>query len=111
MRKSKSSLREKILLSLLHGLAFGCAITSRQQNIVLKSFAKIWESSPQKISNEVRNLKRSDLIKKIYKTKDGNYQIELTEKGKLEALQYEILKKLEIKEKNWDFTNFKKVFL
>ncbi|MEK7562430.1 MAG: hypothetical protein AAB509_02005, partial [Patescibacteria group bacterium] len=65
--KLDSDLKEKILLSLLAGVAFGCAVTPNQQNKVLKSFAKIWRSSAKKVSNEVRNLKRSDLIKKIIK--------------------------------------------
>jgi len=98
----KSSLKEKILLALLHGIAFGCAYTPRQQNRILKSFAKIWDSSPKKISREVRNLKKSVLIKKITKIKGGGYQIELTEKGKIKAIEYDILRKLEVKDKNWD---------
>lgn len=99
---SDSSLKEKILLSLLAGVAFGCAVTPSQQNRVLKSFAKIWKSSAKKVSNEVRNLKRSDLIKKIIKTKDGEYQIELTEKGKLKAVEYGLLRRLKIEDKKWD---------
>lgn len=102
MRSSKLNLKEKILLSLLAGIAFGCALTPRRQNRVLKSFAKIWGGSAKQISNELRNLKRSDLIKAITKTKDGKYNIELTEKGKIKAIEYSLLRKLKIKNKKWD---------
>jgi len=100
--KSKPPLKEKSLLSLLAGIAFGCAVTPSQQSRVLRYFAKIWESSAKQISKEVRNLKRSDLIKKIVKTKSGEYKIELTEKGKLKAIEYNFLRKLKIKDKKWD---------
>jgi DNA-binding transcriptional regulator PaaX len=99
---SNTDLKEKILLSLLAGIAFGCAVTPSQQNRVLRDFAKIWKSSTGQVSNEVRNLKRSNLIKKITKTKDGKYNIELTEKGKLKAIEYSLLKRLKIKDKKWD---------
>jgi len=97
-----SDLKEKILLSLMAGVALGCAYTPSQQNRVLKSFVKIWGSSPARISSEIRNLKRSKLIKKIIRTKKGEYVIELTEKGRLKAIEYNILKRLEIKDKKWD---------
>jgi DNA-binding transcriptional regulator PaaX len=102
MRKSNSGLREKILLSLLHGIAFGCAVTPSQQNRVLRDFAKIWGASSKQVSNEIRNLDRTELIKKIYKTKDRNYQIELTEKGKLKAVECNLIRRLKIKDKKWD---------
>jgi len=98
----RNSLKGKILLSLLAGIAFGCSITPSQQNRVLGSFAKIWGSSNKKISHELKNLNRTNLIKKIIKTKEGNYNIELTEKGKIKALEYYFLRELEIKDKKWD---------
>jgi len=97
-----SDLKEKILLSLLAGVALGCAVTPSQQNRVFRSLAKIWGSSSKKVSGEIRNLKRTKLIKKITKTGESNYSIELTEKGKMEALEYYFLRKLEIKDKKWD---------
>jgi DNA-binding transcriptional regulator PaaX len=97
-----ADLKEKILLSLLAGIAFGCSITPQQQSRVLKDFAKIWKSSPKKLSNEIRNLKKSELIKKVTKTKGGNYNLELTEKGKQKAREYAMLKQLKVKNKNWD---------
>lgn len=100
--KSNPDLKEKILLSLLAGIAFGCAVTPNQQNRVLRDFARIWQSSAKQVSNEVRNLKRSELIKKITKTKDGKYNIELTKKGKLKAIEYDLLRRLKIKDKKWD---------
>lgn len=102
MRNSDSDLKEKILLSLLAGLALLCARTPRQQNMVLREFAKIWRTSKKKVSVEMRNLSRTKLIRKIAKTKEGNYKIELTEKGRLKALEYYFLKQLKIKDKTWD---------
>jgi len=97
-----NSLKEKILLSLLAGIAFGCSITPSQQNRVLKSFAKIWRTSNKKISHELKNLNRTNLVEKITKTKEGDYNIELTEKGRMKALEYYFLRRLEIKDKKWD---------
>jgi len=98
----ENSLKEKILLSLLAGVAFCCSITPNQQSRVLRSFAKIWRTSNKKISREFKNLNRTNLVKKITKTKEGDYNIELTEKGRLKALEYYFLRQLEIKEKKWD---------
>lgn len=98
-----TDLKEKILLSFLAGVALGCAYTPTQQNKVLRYFAKIWGSSNKKVSSEIRNLQKSELIiKKIIKTGEGNYNIELTEKGKMRAMEYCLLRKLEIKDKKWD---------
>jgi DNA-binding transcriptional regulator PaaX len=95
-------LKEKILLSLWGGVALGLAYTSQQQGRVLREFAKIWGSSHIAVSKEIRNLKKSDLIKKVFKKDNGEYVIELTEKGRLKAMEYQLLKNLEIKNKKWD---------
>ncbi len=97
-----SDLKEKILLSLLAGIAFGCAVTPSQQNRVLKSFAKIWGTNNKEISKELRTLKRNQLIKKIIRKDESTYNLELTEKGKLKALDYYFFRKLKIKDKKWD---------
>ena len=97
------SLKEKILLSLLAGLSFGCAITPKQQSRVLKSLGRIWGISDSKeISKELRALKKNQLIKKIIKKGNSEYVLELTEKGKMKAIEYYFFKKLKIKNKKWD---------
>lgn len=102
MKKSKPDLKGKILLSLLHGVAFGFAYTPAKQHMVLKSLAEVWDSAPSQVSKEVRNLKRAKLIEKISKEGENLYNIELTEKGKLAALEYFLIKQLRIKNKKWD---------
>jgi len=102
MKNLGLDLKGKILLSLLAGIAFGCATIPNQQNRILRSFTKIWGGSNKKISNEIRNLKRTNLIRKITKMENGTYAIELTEKGRLKALEYYFLKKLKIKDQKWD---------
>jgi DNA-binding transcriptional regulator PaaX len=96
-----SDLKEKILLSLLGGIALGCATSPRQQSRVLRDLGKIWSSPNKKISSTLSNLKRDSLVKKIA-LKDGDYILELTEKGKLKAAEYFLLQKLTIKDKKWD---------
>jgi len=98
----RNDLRRKILLSLLAGIAFGFSFTPSQQSRVLKSFAKIWRSSNKKISGELKNLKRTNLIKNTIKNEKGKYNIELTEKGRMRALEYYFLRELKIKDKKWD---------
>ena len=98
-----SDLKEKILLSLLAGVAFGCTISSRKQNKILKEFGKIWGVSNNKqISKELKNLKKDKLIKKIVKKGESTYDLELTEKGKLMAMECKLLSELKIKNKKWD---------
>lgn len=96
------SLKEKILLSLLAGVAFGCAVTPRKQWYVLKTVGEIWSNlDNNKLGREIGNLNRSKLIEKII-VKNGITTIELTKKGKLRATEYYFLKNLKIKDKKWD---------
>jgi DNA-binding transcriptional regulator PaaX len=95
------SLKQKILLSLLAGVAFGCAITPKRQWRVLETIGEIWSDSDNKLGKEINNLNRSKLIKKIT-AKDGTSTIKLTEKGKLLATEYCFLKNLKIRDKKWD---------
>jgi len=97
-----SELKEKILFSLLAGIAYGFSVTPRQKRGVIKDFAKIWKCSDKKASDEVRNLAKAGLIKKIIQTGDGSYRIELTEKGKFRATEYQLIRKLRIKDEVWD---------
>src|SRR3989344_2239285 len=95
------SIKEKILLSLLLGAAFGCAITPRRQWHVVKSIGGLWDNSDNyKLSAEMNKLRRLNLIKKL--KKNNKIIIKgLTQKGKLKALDY-YFDNLRIGNKNWD---------
>ena len=96
-----SNLGEKILLLLLGGVAFGCSLTPRRQRYVVRTVIKEWKKlSQKKISNEVKYLYRSKLIKRV-ENKDGTAAILLTDRGKLRALTY-YFRNMKIEEKNWD---------
>jgi len=96
-----NNLGEKILLSLLAGISFGCSITPRRQWHVLKTTAMLWDDPDRKnLGSGIRNLNRLKLIRKIKNT-DGTCKVELTEKGKFRALNY-YFKNIKIKEKKWD---------
>ncbi|MFH1967800.1 MAG: hypothetical protein ABIJ84_00245 [bacterium] len=95
-----SKLKEKILLSLLLGVAFGCAITPRRQWYVAKSIGKLWDESDNgKISEAMRDLNKLNLVKKL--KKKGVVIAGLTKKGKLKALDY-YFDNFKIENRNWD---------
>ena len=96
------NLTEKILLSLLAGVAFGCSITPKRQWYVMKTTAKLWSDLNEKnLGHGIRDLNKSKLIRKI-KNKDGTYVLELTDKGKFKAFNY-YFKNIKIKERKWDY--------
>ena len=96
-----ASLKEKILLSLLLGVAFGCTTTPRRQWYIVKSIGKLWdESDNYKLNQEMKELHRLKLIKKL-KKKDGIIIKGLTKKGKLRALDY-YFDNLVVTNKKWD---------
>lgn len=92
--------KEKILLLLLGGLAFGCAYTSRRQNMVLKTIAGEWKKFDKKELREgIRDLCRYDFINKD--NKGGFINLGLTKKGKLKALNIQ-LENIKNKKEKWD---------
>ena len=96
-----SSIKQKILLLLLGGLAFGYSITPQRRWKVLKEIASAWkEIDREKLRKEIRNLYRSKMVKQK-ENPDGSYTIVLTEKGKMKALTYHF-EKMRIKDKKWD---------
>jgi len=93
--------REKILLLLLGGLAFGCSYTASRQFRVLKTISKEWKKIDKKELREgINYLYRLEFIEKR-EGDDGSVNIYITEKGELKALnnQLEILKN---KKEKWD---------
>ncbi|MEK7664771.1 MAG: CRISPR-associated endonuclease Cas2 [Patescibacteria group bacterium] len=96
-----NNLKEKILLILLSGVAFGCSYTAQKQYKVLKFLGKEWQKiNKNELKREIRNLYRSKLIKEK-KNSDGSLTFILSEKGKLKALTYHF-DKMKIEKNNWD---------
>jgi len=93
--------KEKILLLLLGGLAFGCSYTPGKQALVLKTISREWKRLNQKeLKKEINSLYRFKFIDKN-KNKDGSVTVLLTEKGKFKALNYK-LENIKFKKQKWD---------
>jgi len=93
--------KEKILLLLYAGLAFGFSYTLHRQWKIIKGVAKEWKRINEKnLRKEVRNLYRARMIEKK-ENSDGTITLVLTDKGKLKALTYKF-EEMKIKEENWD---------
>ena len=96
-----SDLKQKILLLLFGGIAFGYSYTPNRQWRILKEVARAWkEINEKKLRKEIKELYRSKLVAKK-ENPDGSYTVVLTEKGKLRALTYHF-KKMRIENKKWD---------
>ena len=99
--KIMSPTKQKILLLLLGGLAFGYSYTPQRQWKVLKEVEREWKRiNIEKLRNEINNLYRSKLIQRK-ENPDGSHTIVLTKKGKLKALTYHF-EKMKIKGEKWD---------
>ncbi len=95
------SIKQKVLLLLLGGIAFGYAITPNRQWKVLKEMSQAWkEIDKGKLRKEIRNLYRSKIVKK-QENPDGSYTMVLTEKGKMKALTYNF-ERMKIEGGEWD---------
>jgi len=96
-----SATKEKILLLLLGGLAFGCSYTPGRQRWVLRTISKEWKKINQnELRTEMSNLYRFKFVNKT-KNKDGSVSVVLTEKGKFKALNYK-LENIKNKKEKWD---------
>ena len=94
-------MKEKILLLLLGGLAFGCSYTPHKQWRVLKTVSKEWKKLDQeKLHKNINNLYRYEFVGKN-KKEDGSVELFLTEKGKWRALNYR-LENIKNKKGKWD---------
>jgi len=94
-------IREKILLLLLGGLAFGCSYTPRKQFIVLKTFSKEWDKINRKELREgINYLYKLKFVEKK-ENGEGVTRVFITEKGKLKALSSQ-LENLKNKKGEWD---------
>lgn len=96
-----SALKEKILLLLLGGLAFGCSYTPQNQWKVIKTMSSQWKKiNKRELFAEIHRLYRSKLVKKTINP-DGTLTFVLTDKGKLRALTYNF-EHMKIEDRNWD---------
>lgn len=97
----QNSIKQKILLLLLGGLAFGYSFTPQRQWKVLKEVSSAWKRiDREKLRKEIRNLYRSKMIKSK-ENSDGSCTILLTDKGRLKALTYHF-GKMKIEGGKWD---------
>jgi DNA-binding transcriptional regulator PaaX len=96
-----SPTKQKILLLLLGGLAFGYSFTPGKQWKVLRQVSREWKKINEKeLKQELKRLYRSKMIKRK-ENPDGSCSIILTEKGKLKILTYHF-EKMKIKGGKWD---------
>lgn len=96
-----SSIKQKILLLLLGGLAFGYSYTPKRQWRVLKGIAYEWKRiDEEKLRQQINELYRSKLVSRK-ENSDGSYTIVLTEKGRMKAFTYHF-EKMRIKGGKWD---------
>ena len=95
------NIKEKILLLLLGGLAFGCSYTPGKQWRVLKIVSKEWNKMDKsELRRGINYLYKINLIDKE-KNNDGSMIIKLTEKGELRALNIQ-LENLKNRKEKWD---------
>lgn len=96
-----NEIKEKILLLLLGGLAFGYSITPQRQWRVIKTVSREWKKIEEKeIKTGIRYLYKLDLISRV-RAEDGSLMVLLTEKGRLRALNYQ-LDNIKNKKEKWD---------
>ena len=93
--------KEKILLLLLGGLAFGCSYTFNKQRMVLRTVSREWKKlNPKELREGISYLYRLEFINKK-EIENGLITLLLTEKGKLKALNYQ-LENIKNKKEKWD---------
>ena len=93
--------KEKILLLLLGGLAFGCSYTPGRRWKVLKELSGEWKRlSPDELRRNINDLYRYEFVGKT-KNKDGSVGFFLTEKGRWRALNCQ-LAGIKNKKEKWD---------
>ena len=93
--------KEKILLLLLGGLAFGCSYTFGKQRMVLKTVAREWKKlNPKELREGISYLYRLGFVDKK-ESDSGLIALSLTAKGKLKALNYQ-LDNIKNKKEKWD---------
>ncbi|MCX6722356.1 MAG: hypothetical protein NTY04_04220 [Candidatus Staskawiczbacteria bacterium] len=96
-----NKIREKILLLLIGGIAFGYSITPGKQRMVLKTISREWKKIDKKeLTEGIKYLYKLEFIKKE-EVGDGSIKIILTKKGRLRALNRQ-LENIKYKNEKWD---------
>jgi DNA-binding transcriptional regulator PaaX len=96
-----SPIKQKILLLLSAGIAFGYSYTPQRQWKILNEVAREWKNiDEKKLKDEIRQLYQSKLVSKR-NNPDGSLSLLLTDKGKMRALTYRF-QEIKINKNNWD---------
>ncbi len=96
-----SPLKQKILLSLMTGLAIGLSYSPKQHAKILKQASKDWQKINEKeFKKEVDDLYRSKLVD-LKENEDKSFSMTITNRGKIKILRYHF-EAMEITQKNWD---------
>ena len=93
--------KQKILLLLFGGLAFGYSYTPGRQWKVLKEISREWKRiNKERLRKDINQLYQSKLISRK-ENADETCTIVLTEKGRLKALTFHF-ENMKIEGENWD---------
>lgn len=96
-----SPAKQKILLLLLGGLTLGVTYNPRRQLRIIKEVARAWkEIDEKKLNNEIALLYRQKMVS-LKENPDGGFEMVLSEKGKLKAINYHF-EKTKIEPSSWD---------
>ncbi len=99
--RNLSPTKQKILLLLMGGLAFGFSYTPQRQWRILKGVSKEWKKINEKeLRKDIKQLYQTKLIE-IKKNADGFTTIILTEKGENKAITYNF-NNMKIDKQKWD---------
>jgi len=95
------TLKQKIILLLMAGVALGFSRSSLQHYRIYKNIGKEWKKiNERKLKEGISELYRSKIVKEKANP-DGSFTFVLSEKGKLKALTYHF-NQIEIKKETWD---------
>jgi CRISPR-associated endonuclease Cas2 len=96
-----NTLKRKILLLFLGGLALGFTYHPGKQWKIIKNVSREWRRINEKeLWQEIRKLYRSRLVDKR-ENPDGSFTFVLSAKGKIKTLSFQF-EKIRLERKNWD---------
>lgn len=99
--KIMNNIKEKILLLLLGGLAFGCSYTPHQQWKVIRAVSREWRKlNPKELRDGINYLNRLGYVNSE-KDRKGITMFNLTMKGKIKSLELQ-LNNIRNKKDKWD---------
>jgi len=97
----RDTTKEKILLLLFGGLAFGFCYTPGKQRMVLRTVSREWKKlNPKELREGISYLYRLKFIDKE-ECENGFIALSLTNRGRLKALNYQ-LENIKSKKEKWD---------